>query len=89
MGKLSEDILPESNGRSKVLKANYFWFQNIIKQLIKSLEEKNINNHKYLSHTCTYRFFDSLILEYIFSIKMMETILDQLESCRYDDCVQK
>ena len=46
MGKLSEDILPKSNGRSIVLKANHFWFQNIIKQLIKSLEEKNINNHK-------------------------------------------
>jgi hypothetical protein len=38
-GKLSQDILPERNDRSIVLKANYFWFQNIIKQLIKSLEE--------------------------------------------------
>jgi hypothetical protein len=36
----------------------------------------------------TYRCFDSLILENIFSIKMMETILDQLESCRYDVCVK-
>ena len=26
-----------------VLKTNYFWFQNMIKQLIKSLEEKDIN----------------------------------------------
>jgi hypothetical protein len=32
MRKLSQDILPESNGRSIVLKANYFWFQNTIKQ---------------------------------------------------------
>jgi hypothetical protein len=46
MGKLSKDFLPEINGCSIVLKGNYFWFQNIIKQLIKSLEEKNINNHK-------------------------------------------
>jgi hypothetical protein len=36
-----------------------------------------------------YRFFDSIIFKYIFSIKMMETIPDQLESCRYDVCVQK
>ena len=43
---------------------------------------KNINNHK-------YRFFDSIIFKYIFSIKMMETIPDQLESCRYYVCVQK
>ena len=35
-----KDILPESNGCAIVLKANYFWFQNIIKHLIKSLEEK-------------------------------------------------
>ena len=27
-------------------------------------------------------FFDSIIFKYIFSIKMMETIPDQLESCR-------
>jgi hypothetical protein len=31
-----KDILPESNGCAIVLKANYFWFQNIIKHLIKS-----------------------------------------------------
>ena len=31
-----------------------------------------------------YRFFDSIIFKYIFSIKMMETISDQLESCKYD-----
>ena len=37
----------------------------------------------------TYRFFDSIIFKYFFSIKMMETIPDQLESCRYDVCVQK
>ena len=36
-----------------------------------------------------YRFFDSIIFKYILSIKMMETISDQLESCRYDDCVKK
>jgi hypothetical protein len=40
-----------------------------------------------LSHM--YRFFDSIIFKYIFSIKMMETIPDQLESCRYDVSVQK
>ena len=39
VGKLLKDILPESTGCSIVLKANYFWFQNILKQLIKSLEE--------------------------------------------------
>jgi hypothetical protein len=38
--KLSKCILPETNGCSIVLKTNYFSFQNIIKQLIKSLEEK-------------------------------------------------
>jgi hypothetical protein len=37
---------------------------------------------KWLSNT--HRFFDSIILKYIFSIKMTETIYDQLESCRYD-----
>ena len=57
------------------------------KQWIKSLEEKHNNNYKWLSHT--YRFFDSIIFKYFFSIKMMETIPDQLESCRYDVCVQK
>jgi hypothetical protein len=31
----------------------------------------------------------SIIFKYIFSIKMMETTPDQLESCRYDVCVQK
>jgi hypothetical protein len=37
-----KDILPESNGCAIVLKENYFWFQNIIKHLIKSLEGKKI-----------------------------------------------
>ena len=35
-----KDVLPESPVCSIVLKANYFWFQNIIKQMIRSLEEK-------------------------------------------------
>jgi hypothetical protein len=48
----------------------------------KAFRGKQFNNHKWLSHM--YRFFDSIILKYIFSIKMMETISDQLESCRYD-----
>jgi hypothetical protein len=53
-------------------------------------EEKKFINHtkcKWLSHT--YIFLDSIIFKYIFSIKMMETIPDQLESCRYNVCVQK
>jgi hypothetical protein len=33
-------------------------------------------------------FFDSIIFKYIFFKQMMETIPDQLESCRYDVCVQ-
>jgi hypothetical protein len=57
------------------------------KAIDKVFKGKKINNHKWLSHT--YRFFDSIIFKYIFSIKMMETIPDQLESCRYDVCVQK
>ena len=57
------------------------------KTIDKVFRGKQINNHKWLSQT--YRFFDRIIFKYIFSIKMMETIPDQLESCRYDVCVQK
>jgi hypothetical protein len=57
------------------------------KTIDKVVRGKQINNHKWLSHM--YRFFDSIIFKYIFSIKMMEAIPDQLESCRYDVCVQK
>ena len=45
----------------------------------------NINNHKWL-HT---DFLTELSLNTFFLIKMMETIPDQLESCRYDVCFQK
>jgi hypothetical protein len=48
---------------------------------------KCFNNHMWLSHT--YRFFDSIISKYIFSIKIMEIIPVQLEFCSYDVCVQK
>ena len=34
-------------------------------------------------------FWTALSLNIFFSIKMMETIPDQLESCRYNVCVQK
>jgi hypothetical protein len=34
------------------------------------------------------QIFDSIILKYIVSIKMMEAIHDQLESCRYDNSVR-
>ena len=55
------------------------------KTIDKAFRGKKNNNHKWLSHT--YRIFDSINFKYIFSIKMMETIPDQLESCRYDVCV--
>jgi len=35
------------------------------------------------------QIFDSIIFKYIFSIEMMETIHDQLESCRYDASVKQ
>ena len=57
------------------------------KTIDKIFRGKKCDNHKWLSHT--YFIFDSIIFKYIFSIKMMETIPDQLESCRYDVCVQK
>jgi len=39
MGKLSKDILPESNG-SIVLNANYFWFKKYNKTIDKVLRGK-------------------------------------------------
>ena len=94
MGKLWKDILPEIPGCSIELKASYC-FQNTKmynKTIDKVFRGKKNSNHtfQWLSHTkCTYRFFDNIIFKYIFSIKMMETIPDQLESCRYDVCKSK
>ena len=57
-------------------------------QLIKSLEGKIL----IIISECSIRtdFLTALSLNnFFFPIKMIETIPDQLESCRYDACVQK
>ena len=73
----------------------FYWVENkliLISKYNKTIDKIIRGKQKLLIISdCSIRtyFLTALSLSLFFSIKMMETIPDQLESCRYDVCVQK